>query len=76
MVTANHSKIAKPRAALFLKNSLHPKGAYHKTNSTGSVEGSCLTLSPVPCGCWVGASWEHMARLALYWSDSGASESS
>lgn len=28
--TASHSKIATPRAALFLQTSLPPRGAYHK----------------------------------------------
>lgn len=72
-VRANHSQIAKPRAALILKNSL--RNTPQEKIFAGSVQGSCLTFSPVLCGCWVGASQQHMVSMVLYWPASRASES-
>lgn len=62
--SANHSQIAKPRAALILKNSLRntPQGKPF----AGSVQETCLTFSAVLCGGQPGACGQHGIILAYF----------
>lgn len=70
---ANHSQIAKPRAALILKTSL--RNTRQGKTFAGSVEGSCLSFRPVLWWGWMGVIQEHVASMASYWPTSAASES-